>query len=147
MQNHTSNKPIKCDKGFLKPYYDITRIPENGYFLYYRRRNTPYYLFNRTLTNLGGLNSRVISYNLFLSLYFEAYINVEIYNTISVIKYVCKYVTVSSLMGPKMNARQQRHVGALGNTLGKTQVRGITPGAPRDHPGSPRITSAGTRRG
>jgi hypothetical protein len=27
-------------------------------------------------------------------------------------------VTVSSVMGPKINARQQRHVGALGNTLG-----------------------------
>ena len=34
-------------------------------------------------------------------------------------------------MGPKMNARQQRHVGALGDTLGETQVRG-----------SPRLTSA-----
>jgi hypothetical protein len=34
-------------------------------------------------------------------------------------------------MEPQMNARQQRHVGALGNTLGETQVRG-----------SPRLTSA-----
>jgi hypothetical protein len=34
----------------------------------------------------------VVPYNLFLSLYFEAYINVEIYNTISAIKYVYKYV-------------------------------------------------------
>src|SRR6266516_4159151 len=34
-------------------------------------------------------------------------------------------------MGPKINASQQRHVGALGNTLGETQVRG-----------SPRLTSA-----
>jgi hypothetical protein len=31
-----------------------------------------------------------------------------------------KRLTVSSLMGPKMNARQQRHVGALDNTLGET---------------------------
>jgi hypothetical protein len=37
-------------------------------------------------------------------------------------------------MGSKINARQQRHVGALGNTLGETQVRGS--------PGSPRFTSA-----
>ena len=51
-------------------------------------------------------------------------------------------LTVSSLLGPKMNARQQRHVGALGNTLGETQGEGITPEAPRDHPGSPRLTSA-----
>jgi hypothetical protein len=28
------------------------------------------------------------------------------------------WLMVSSLMGPKMNARQQCHVGALGNTLG-----------------------------
>jgi hypothetical protein len=28
------------------------------------------------------------------------------------------WLTVSSLTGPKMNARQQRHVGALGNTFG-----------------------------
>src|SRR5271155_4060205 len=43
------------------------------------------------------------------------------------------WLTVSSLMGPKMNARQQRHVGALGNTQG-----------------SPRLTSAhlcSTRQG
>src|SRR2546423_2869567 len=38
-------------------------------------------------------------------------------------------------MGPQMNARQQRHVGALGNTLGEAQVRG----SPRTHPG---ITAA-----
>jgi hypothetical protein len=41
------------------------------------------------------------------------------------------WLTISSLMGPKMNARQQRHVGALGNTLGETQARG----SPRAHPG------------
>ena len=26
-------------------------------------------------------------------------------------------LTISSVMGPKINARQERHVGALGNTL------------------------------
>jgi len=40
------------------------------------------------------------------------------------------WLTVSSLMGPKINARQQRHVGALGNTLGETG-EGITPGSPQ----------------
>jgi hypothetical protein len=48
-------------------------------------------------------------------------------------------LTVSSLMGPKINARQQRHVGALGSTWVRHR-RG----------GSPRLTSAhlcGTRRG
>ena len=52
------------------------------------------------------------------------------------------WLTVSRLMGPKMNARQQRHVG---NTLGETQVRESPPGAPRDRP---RLTLAhlcGTR--
>ena len=34
-------------------------------------------------------------------------------------------------MGPKINARQQRHVGALRNTLGETTGKGITPGSPR----------------
>ena len=46
------------------------------------------------------------------------------------------FFCISSSMGPKMNAR---HLGALGNTLGETQVRE-----------SPRLTSAhlcGTRRG
>jgi hypothetical protein len=65
------------------------------------------------------------------------------------------WLTVSSLMGPKMNARQQRygkqmgpkinarqqcHVGALGITLGETQVRGSpghTQGSPPAHLGSP----------
>jgi hypothetical protein len=47
------------------------------------------------------------------------------------------------LMGPKMNARQQRHVGPLGNTLGETQVRG----SPRVHPGITPAHLCGTRRG
>jgi hypothetical protein len=92
IQNYALNKPTKYDKGFLKPYYDIIRISENGYSLYCRRRNTFYCLFNRIIINLSGLNSRVIFYNLFLLFYFEAYINVEIYNIISAIKYVYKYV-------------------------------------------------------
>jgi hypothetical protein len=41
-------------------------------------------------------------------------------------------------MGPKINARQQRHVGALDNILGETQVRG-SPGCTQR---SPRLTSA-----
>jgi hypothetical protein len=49
----------------------------------------------------------------------------------------------SSLMGPKINARQQRHVSALGNTLGETQVRG----SPRAHPGITPAHLCGTRRG
>jgi hypothetical protein len=92
IQNHALNKLVKCDKGFPKPYHDITRIPKNGYSLYRRRRNTFYYLSNEIITNLSGLNSRVIPYNLFLSFYFEAHINVEICNTINAIKYVYKYV-------------------------------------------------------
>jgi hypothetical protein len=43
------------------------------------------------------------------------------------------------LNGAEMNARQQRHVGALGSTL---WVRGSPRAHPRDHPGSPRLTSA-----
>jgi hypothetical protein len=39
---------------------------------------------------------------------------------------------------PKINARKQRHVSPLGNTLGETQGEGITPA----HLGSPRLTSA-----
>jgi hypothetical protein len=38
------------------------------------------------------LNTRVVLYNLFLSLYFEAYINVEIYNTVAAIRYIYKYI-------------------------------------------------------
>jgi hypothetical protein len=38
-----------------------------------------------------------------------------------------------------MSARQQRHLGAVGRTLGETRVKGGSPGASRDHP---RLTSA-----
>jgi hypothetical protein len=34
----------------------------------------------------------VVPYNLFLSLFFEAHVNVEIYNTVGAIRYIYKYI-------------------------------------------------------
>ena len=58
-------------------------------------------------------------------------------------KFQFETLQVSSLMGPKMNDRQQRHVGALGATPGETQVRG----SPRAHTGTTPAHLCGTRRG
>jgi hypothetical protein len=81
MQKRDPHQPAKCDKGFPKPYREVTTVPDNGYPLYRRRRNTPYRQRDGTIVDSGDLNARVVPYNPFLSLYFEAHINVEIYNT------------------------------------------------------------------
>jgi hypothetical protein len=92
MQKRDSHQPAKCDKGFPKPYREVTTVPDNGYPLYRRRRNTPYRQRDGTIVDSGDLNARVVPYNLFLSLYFEAHINVEIYNSVTAIRYIYKYI-------------------------------------------------------
>jgi hypothetical protein len=92
MQTAAPNQPARCDKGFPKPFRDLTIIPENGYPLYRRRENSSYCASGGTVTETNGLNARVVPYNPFLSLHFEAHINVEICNTVNAIRYVCKYI-------------------------------------------------------
>ena len=92
MQKRDPHQPAKCDKGFPKPYREVTTVPDNGYPLYRRRRNTSYRQRDGTVVDSGDLNTRVVPYNPFLSLYFEAHINVEICNTVAAIRYVCKYI-------------------------------------------------------
>ena len=92
MQRKSPTAPLRCEKGFPKPYYDTTLIPENGYPLYRRRPNTRYRQPDGTITDSGDLNTRVVPYTPFLSLYFQAHINVEICNTVAAIRYVCKYI-------------------------------------------------------
>jgi hypothetical protein len=61
-----------------------------------------------------------------------------------------KHASVSSLMGPKMNARQQRHGKQHNGAKNKRQAaasRRRSGQHPKDHPGSPRLTSAAPDRG
>jgi hypothetical protein len=92
MQRKSPTAPLRYKKGFPKSYRDITLIPDNRYLLYRRRPNTRYRKLNSTIADSGDFNSRIVPYNLFLSLYFQAHINVKICNTVAAIRYVYKYI-------------------------------------------------------
>jgi hypothetical protein len=68
-----------CKKRFPKPFVDETTTDVNGYPLY-RRRNT------------NPDNSRVVAYNPYLLLKYNAHINIEACTSVSSVKYLYKYV-------------------------------------------------------
>jgi hypothetical protein len=85
-----------CHKGYPHDFQEETIIPENGYPLY-RRRNTGR-SFTITVPRTAGTvtavidNRRVVPYNPYLSLRYNAHINVEVCGSVQAVKYIHKYI-------------------------------------------------------
>jgi hypothetical protein len=83
----------RCKKNFPKDFCDETVNPEDGYPVYMRRSPEK---GGHTLTltsNMCTIDNRwVVPYNPYLTKRFNAHINVEICNTVQVLKYLFKYV-------------------------------------------------------
>ena len=85
-----------CHKGFPHSFQEETIIQENGYPLY-RRQNTDQ-SFTIRVTGSGGTltvlidNRRVVPYNPYLSLRYNAHINVEVCGSVQAVKYIHKYI-------------------------------------------------------
>jgi len=85
-----------CHKGYPRDFLEETTVPENGYPLY-RRRNTgrsfiiPVPGSGGTLTAVID-NCRVVPYSPYLSLRYNAHINVEVCGSVQVVKYIYKYI-------------------------------------------------------
>lgn len=81
----------KCSKEFPKPFRSDTFSTSDGYPKYKRVDNTA---SNHVLnSNIRVHNGWVVPYNPFLSLKYDAHINVEICTSIKAIKYIHKYIT------------------------------------------------------
>lgn len=89
-----NNSPLRCQKGFPKPFASRTTIHEDSYPEYRRRNN------GRTFTvrnpNGGPLivldNRWVVPYNPYLLQKYQSHINVEVCGTVGAVKYIHKYI-------------------------------------------------------
>ena len=79
----------KCSCHFPKPLQDTTTVTEDNY-PNYRRRNR--YQFNNKRGELQYGDQWVVPYNPYLTLKYNAHINIEICNSIMAVKYLYKYV-------------------------------------------------------
>jgi hypothetical protein len=80
-----------CSKNFPKAFCAETDISADGYPVYRRRDNSHEAHFTRN--NIQADNRFVVPYNPFLSLKYNAHINVELCSTVKAIKYINKYIT------------------------------------------------------
>ena len=74
----------KCKRAFPKSYCDYTRVIENRYPEYQRRRGG--------FTKNDIDNQYVVPYNSVLLKMFNAHINVEICTSLNAVKYLFKYI-------------------------------------------------------
>lgn len=82
----------RCSKGYPKPFASHTAIDERG-FVKYRRRDNPGQAIPRRNPQHPAIdNSWVVPYNKYLSLKYNAHINVEICSSAQSVKYIYKYV-------------------------------------------------------
>nr|XP_043611899.1 uncharacterized protein LOC122583573 [Erigeron canadensis] len=77
-----------CTKHFPKDYNDQTRIDDDGYPIYKRRKDGRVYYKGKIPLD----NRFVVGYNSFLLKRYEAHINVEWCNHVGSIKYLFKYI-------------------------------------------------------
>ena len=90
-----NNSPFECSKRFPKPFSTYNTADANGFPIYKRRSEA-----------MGGLthekdgftfdNSRVVPYNRYLILKYNAHINVEACSTIAAVKYLFWYLLLLS---------------------------------------------------
>ena len=82
----------KCSKQFPKDFCTETLVPQDGYPIYQRRSPENGGI---SFVSEGGMtidNRWVVPYNPFLTKKYNAHINIEICNTVQVLKYLFKYV-------------------------------------------------------
>jgi len=77
----------KCKKGFSRNWEEETRQHENGYPIYRRRNDRFVHKMEEELDNRW-----VVPYNRYLSLKYDAHINVEVCTTVKCVKYIYKYI-------------------------------------------------------
>ncbi|XP_026450996.1 uncharacterized protein LOC113351174 [Papaver somniferum] len=78
----------RCTKDYLKQYAESTSISENGYPVYRRRNDGRVFRCrNQSYTNMD-----VVLFNPHLTRMFDCHINVEVYSTVRVVKYIHKYI-------------------------------------------------------
>ena len=80
-----------CSKNFPKVFCSETDVSIDGYPIYRRRNKSDETHFTRN--NIQVDSRFVVPYNSFLSLKYNAHINVELCSTVKVIKYIDKYIT------------------------------------------------------
>ena len=92
---HTSNSSCMkasngkyCDYNYPKSFQECTTQFEDGY-PNYRRRNDGKFIEKK---NFKMTNEWVVPHNLYLSVKYNAHINVEICTTIRAVKYLYKYI-------------------------------------------------------
>ena len=83
-----------CEKKFPKPFRPTTVLTDSTY------QSINIDLLQLTKTVHGNVliqdNSRVVPYNPFLGLKYNAHINVEVVHSVSAVKYLYKYITKGS---------------------------------------------------
>lgn len=82
----------KCTKDFPKPFRSDTFSSTDGYPKYKRVDNTKDDT-NKINNRIHVHNGWVVPYNSFLTLKYDAHINVEICSSVQAIKYIHKYIT------------------------------------------------------
>ena len=86
-----------CSKSFPKPFASRTLFCDISYPVYRRRSPTEggrtYTMRVRGGQNFQVDNRWVVPYNPFLSLQYNAHINVEVVHCVSAVKYLYKYIT------------------------------------------------------
>ncbi|CAF3188612.1 unnamed protein product [Rotaria sp. Silwood2] len=80
-----------CFTNLPKAFCNETDVSTDDYKIYRRRNNCNEAHFTRK--NIQVDNSFVVPYNSFLSLKYNAHINVELCSTVKAIKYINKYIT------------------------------------------------------
>lgn len=95
-----SSGPVRsCEKNFPKPFRPTTVLTDSTYPEYCRRSvaDGGQQLTKTVRGNVVILdNSWVVPYNPFLSLKYDAHINVEVVYSVSAVKYLYKYITKGS---------------------------------------------------
>ena len=82
----------QCIKQFPKQFCSETTAPQDGYPIYRRRSSENGGISFVAESGITIDNRWVVPYNPYLTLKFNAHINVEICNTVQVLKYLFKYV-------------------------------------------------------
>lgn len=80
-------KDGQCTKGFPKDFNDQTNLNVNGYPLYRRTDNGINFVVGESVVD----NRWIVPYNRYLTLKYDAHINVEICSSVRSVKYLYKY--------------------------------------------------------
>jgi hypothetical protein len=94
-------KDGKCTKNYPRDFVKDTQTDRYGYPLYRRRKPEDggfYTCIKIRGSDIEVDNRWVVPFSPLLSRVFNAHINVEFYNSVKSIKYVCKYVNKGSDM-------------------------------------------------